>query len=136
MRLPLSLPCRTSQTRWGGQMSRAFISHAGRIGNLKLPCSNLDPAGSNPGQVKSMTLKIALCRFLAWCSALLGSGKDWLAQCQDNATAWDCRSWCQRVPERQHYTFAMSAHCHKLVPVPSPGSSYNCDAQLHISLNH
>ena len=28
------------------------------------------------------------CRFLARCSVLLGLGKDWLVQCQDNVTEW------------------------------------------------
>ena len=35
---------------------------------------------------KPMTYKINTCRFLARYSALLGYGKDWLAQCQDNVT--------------------------------------------------
>ena len=63
-------------------------------------------------------LKIDTCRLLAWRSALLGSGKDWLAQCQDNATEWDSRSWCWQsdVPVRQHYEVALSVHCNKLVP--------------------
>ena len=38
------------------------------------------------GQVKQRTNKIA--RYLA----LLGSGKDWLALGQNNATEWDIRS--------------------------------------------
>ena len=31
-------------------------------------------------------LKMYVCRFLDW--ALLGYGKDWLAQCQDDVTEW------------------------------------------------
>ena len=34
------------------------------------------------------------CLFLARCSELLGLGKDWLAQCQDNMTEWrDGAGW-------------------------------------------
>ena len=49
-------PCRHKHThrhatRWDGQISRAFVSHFGRLGNPNL-------AGSNPGQVKPMTLKL------------------------------------------------------------------------------
>ena len=37
-----------------------------------------------PSRVRAMTYQIDTCRFLAWISALIGSRKDWLAQCQDN----------------------------------------------------
>ena len=68
-------------TRWDGQMSRASVSHAGRLGDLNIADSSLDPAGwspdlvswsqdaagssldpagSNPGRVKPMTLKLIL----------------------------------------------------------------------------
>ena len=69
----------THQTRRDGQMSRASVSGFGDRGNLNI-------AGLNPGRVKSMTYA---CRFLARCSALLGEGKGWLAQCQENVTEWD-----------------------------------------------
>ena len=42
--------------------------------------------GSNPDRVKPMNYAIDTCCFLARCSALLGSGEEWLAQCQDNVT--------------------------------------------------
>ena len=47
-------------------------------------------------------------------SALLWKGKDWLAQCQDNATEWDIRLWCWRshLPVRQHYEVIISTYCH------------------------
>ena len=35
---------------------------------------------------KPMTYQMATCRFLARCPALLGYGKDWLVQCQDNVS--------------------------------------------------
>ena len=47
-----------SHTRWAGRMSRESISHAGRLGSLNLKDLNLDPAGSNPGLIKSLTLKL------------------------------------------------------------------------------
>ena len=64
--------------------------------------------------------------------ALLEQGKGWSAQCQDNATEWDIRSWCQLsgVPVRQHYTVVMSVHCHKSVPVPPQGLCHNCEASF------
>ena len=46
-------------TRRVGWMIRASITRFGR-------------SGSNPGWVKPMTYKIYTCRFLAWCSALIG----------------------------------------------------------------
>ena len=45
-----------------------------------------------PGRVKLMTYKIDTCLFLVGCSALLGMGKDWLAQCQESVTEWDIGS--------------------------------------------
>ena len=36
------------------------------------------------GRVKPMTYQICTCRILARCSTVLGLGKDWLAQCQNN----------------------------------------------------
>ena len=63
----------------GNRMSRASASRSGRSGNPNLVNSNPDIAGSNPDRV---TFKL----ILVWRSALLGQGKDWLAQCQDNVT--------------------------------------------------
>ena len=42
-----------------------------------------------PSRVKLMTYKIDTCRFLSWRSALIGQGKDLLAQYQDNVTEWE-----------------------------------------------
>ena len=39
---------------------------------------------SNPGQVKPVIHKVDNFDFLAWQSALLGEGKDWSTQYQDN----------------------------------------------------
>ena len=46
-----------------------------------------------PDRVKQMTYKIDTCCFLAWCSVLIGEGKDSLVYCQDNVTEWDIMSW-------------------------------------------
>ena len=62
-------------------MSSVSISRFRRSGNPNLVSSNSD-------RIKPMTYKIDTCRSLARCLALLGSGKDWLAQCQDNVTEW------------------------------------------------
>ena len=72
-----------------------------------------------PMAYKPMTYKIDSFHFPVWCSALLEYGKDWLAQCQNNVTGWNIRTWCWQhdFPVRQHYKFTMSAHCHKSVPV-------------------
>ena len=40
----------------------------------------------NPGKVQSITYQIDMCRYLAWCSALLGHDKYCLAQYQNNVT--------------------------------------------------
>ena len=44
--------------------------------------------------IQTHDLNIDMCRFLARHSALLGYGKDWLAQCHENVTEWDIRTWC------------------------------------------
>ena len=67
---------------------------------------------------ESNQFKIDTCCFLAWRSALLlilGEGKGWLAQCQNNVTEWDSRCWLG-VLVRQHYEVAMSTHSQKSVP--------------------
>ena len=74
------------ETRRDSRMNRASVSHFGRSGDLYL-------MGTNPGRVKTKDFNIDTCRFLARRSALLGEGKDWLAQCQDNITEWDIRLW-------------------------------------------
>ena len=44
--------------------------------------------GFKPWSGQTNCLKIDTCRFLDRHSALLGYGKDWVAQCQDNVTEW------------------------------------------------
>ena len=88
-------------------MSRAPTSRSERSGNSKIAGSSPELVALKPGQTNDFI--IDTCCFLAWRSALLGSGKDWLAQCQDNVTEW--------CPVREHYKTAMSAHCHKSVPM-------------------
>ena len=44
---------------------------------------------SLPSQVKAITYTIYACRFLARHLALLGQGKEWLAQFWDKVTEWD-----------------------------------------------
>ena len=63
--------------------------------------------------------KMYACRFLARPLALLGYGKEWLAQFEDNVTEWDIGSlyWCPGHPVGQHYKVAMSADCYKSVPI-------------------
>ena len=46
--------------KWGGRMSRASASRAGRSGNPILIGSSLESLGSNPGRVKPMTLRLIL----------------------------------------------------------------------------
>ena len=125
------------RTCQGGQMSRVSTSHPGRSG-IQITGSNLDLTVFKPWSSQTDDFKINTCLSLAWCSALLGYGKDWLAPCEDNATEWDNRSWCQQpgVLVRQHYKVTMSAHCHTSVPVPPLGLSHNCEALLHTSLDH
>ena len=48
---------------------------------------------SEPWSNQTNDLNIDTCRFLARYSVLLGSDKDWLAQCGDNVTVWVIGSW-------------------------------------------
>ena len=57
--------CKTNKTSRGGRNNRASASRS--VAGL-----NLDLTFSKPGRVKPMTFKIDTCRFLAWCSGLLG----------------------------------------------------------------
>ena len=75
-------------------MSGVPASRSGRSGNPKVMGSNLDLTVSEPWSSQSSDFKIDTCHSLAWCLVLLGSDKDWLAQCHNNATEWDSRSWC------------------------------------------
>ena len=75
------------------------------------------PHGFEPRSIQPDDLNIDTCHFLARCLALLGQGKDWLAQCQDNVTEWDIRCWQLGLPVQQHYTIDMSVHCLKSVPI-------------------
>ena len=61
--------------------------------------------------------KLDTLHSLAWHSALLGLGKDWSTQSQDNTTDWDGRLWWWQpgVTVRQHYKVTMSVNCHKSV---------------------
>ena len=60
-------------------MSRAFASHSGRSGNLKVVGSNLDLAIFESWSSQTNYFKIDTCHSLAWHSALLGQGKPcWL----------------------------------------------------------
>ena len=42
-----------------------------------------------------------------------------LAQCQDNITEWDIRSWFwwQDLAVGQQYKISINVHCHKLGPI-------------------
>ena len=51
---------------------------------------------SVPSRVKAMTCEVDTCRFLAWRSALIGYGKNSLAQCQDNVTESGIGTWCSQ----------------------------------------
>ena len=72
--------------------------------STRLPCWKIresEPRGfkSRPCRFEPWSsqingFKIDTCHLLAKHSALLGQGKDQLAQCQDNVTEWDTRSWC------------------------------------------
>ena len=69
--------------------------------------------------VKPITYQIYTCHFLAWCFALIGYGKGWLAQYQKNVTEWDIMAWGQwsDFPVGQHYKVTMNVHCYKSVPI-------------------
>ena len=52
----------------------------------KCPRFESRPCGFEPWLSQTNDFKMETCRFLAWRLVLLGKGKDWLAQCQDNVT--------------------------------------------------
>ena len=106
------------------------MSRFWEIGEYESHGSKSGPLGFEPWLSQTNYFKIDTCRSLACHLALLGYGKDWFAQCQDNATEWDNRSWYQSlcVSMRQHYKVTMSVHCY----IPPLGLSNNCEAQLHI----
>ena len=54
----------------------------------------LEIKSSVAGQVKPITYEIDTCHFLDWYLGLIGHGKDWLAQRQDNMIKWDVELWC------------------------------------------
>ena len=94
-----------------GWMSRAPVPMFWEIGEFR-------PHGYDSWSSQINALKMYTCRFLARCSTLLGWGMDWLAQCQDNVSEWDIRSWCWQpgLPVGWHYK-VMSIHCHKSILV-------------------
>ena len=55
--------------------------------------------------ISSGRVKLDTCRFRAWRLALIGQGRDWLAQCQDNVNGW-CKLPGPSVG--QHYKVAIS----------------------------
>ena len=94
-------------------MSRVSVSHLGDLGiQTSLVQMLIDLFNAND-------FKTDTSSFLARRSALLGYGMDWLAQCQDNVTAWDIRSWHWQPGFQvgQCYKVVISVPCHKFVPV-------------------
>ena len=70
-------------SQWGSTIT----SHIGLYGPIAR-----EVGSSLPSRVKPLTYKIDTCQTLAKHLTLLGSGTDWLVQCQDNVTEWDIRS--------------------------------------------
>ena len=87
-------------------MTLKLILLGGRIGRVQVLSAGdrgFEPMiESNHWLIK---LILVACCFLARLSALLGSGKDWLEQFQDNVTRWNIRSWFWRpgLPMGQYY---------------------------------
>ena len=76
-------------------MSRASASRFGEIRESEGHGFESGTQGFETWSSQTKDFQIDTCHFLAWRSALLGWGKDWLAECQDTVTEWDIRSWCQ-----------------------------------------
>ena len=62
-----------------------------RIGSARASCA--EDLESILGRVKPKVYTNYTYCFLAWRLGLLEYGKDWFAQCQENATGWDFVSW-------------------------------------------
>ena len=110
----------TFSTSRGSRMSKSACLPFWETGESEGRGSESEPHIFESSLSQTNDFKIDTCHSLAWRSALLGSGKEWFAQYQDNATEWDSRSWCRRacVPVRQHYKVTMNVHCHHLVQPP------------------
>ena len=89
-----------------------FTRRSGRIGRARASCVEDREFSSWTSQPND--LNMYTYHFRARHSTLLSYGKDWLAQCQDNVTKWDSRSWCWRLglPVGQHCKVTMSGQCH------------------------
>ena len=95
-------------TRWDGRMRRAFRLPFWEIGGF-------GPHGFESWSSQTNDLHLSLPN-----STLLGYGKDCLAQCQDNVTAWDTRSWCWwpgLTVEKHYKVLIVYAYSLKSVPV-------------------
>ena len=72
------------------QFLKASIFRKNLVGAVS---ESVEIGSSVPGRSNPMTYKIDTCPFLAWRSASLGQGKEWLFQYLDNVTECDIGSW-------------------------------------------
>ena len=61
----------------------SFLLPFWEIGEFKPRGFESGPHGFEHWASQTNYFKIDICHILAWCSALLGLCKDWLAQCRD-----------------------------------------------------
>ena len=110
------LPCLNSRNVYRGQSSSFHGTLPYRpdrmaewIGFREI--RRFGPHGFEPWSSQTIGLKLTYLLVTSWHMALLGYGKDRLAQCQDSMTEWDIRSWCRwpGLPVRQHFNMAVSA---------------------------
>ena len=76
---PYPINAKRQARKWQVSILSRWVDSVWKVSNL------------NRGRVKPTTYKIDTCRYVAWHSALLGGGKDWLAHYQDNVTGWKLR---------------------------------------------
>ena len=77
---------------WGCACNRDGVHVCG--GWCEWVCVRVYVCVRRVGSSQTNDFNLDTCRFLAWRSELLGLGKDWLAQCQDNMTEWcDGAGW-------------------------------------------
>ena len=68
-----------------------------RIGTAQASRTEGREFESQPSQTS--TYKFDICCYLSGHLALIGYGKDWIAQCPDNVIVQDIGSWCRVVSQ-------------------------------------
>ena len=93
---------------------------------------------SIPNRIKQITHKFDTRRLLAWCSALIGWSKNWLAQCPDDVTR--VGYWIMLpgglISQWDSTIKSPCVHCHKSVPISRYDLTCFQDVKLQQPMSH